>query len=104
MHSTVSLLERARLTGGTPTITPDQAFDSADTASTFRGGYSTPNTTLRAPGPSSGPWSRLSTSCAAATRERSGPVKVGLPQAQAGSRVGAKPRTSRPKRSTGPAP
>ena len=42
VHSTVSLLERARHNRRHPNHTPDQAFDSADTASTFRGGYSTP--------------------------------------------------------------
>ena len=102
VHSTVSLLETGRLAGGTPSIhtgrlmiqpTPPPHFEEAralqrdaQSAWTFKWTLIAIIDVVRGRNPRA---------------QRA--VKVRLPQAEVGSRVGAKPRMSRPKRSTGPA-
>lgn len=103
VHSTVSLLERARLTGGTPTIRPTRLLIQPTPPPHFEEA-----TALQHDAQSSWAFKWTLVAIIDIVRGRNPraqrAVKVGLPQAQAGSRVGAKPRTSRPKRSTGPAP
>ena len=102
VHSTVSLLEAGRLAGGTPSIhtgrlliqpTPPPHLEEAralqrdaQSAWTFKWTLVAIIDVVRGRNP------RVQRA-----------VKVRLPQAEVGSRAGAKPRMSTPKRSTGPA-
>ena len=101
VHSTVSLLEAGRLTGGAPTVrtarllvepTPPAHFEEAralqrDTQSSW---------TFK--------WTLVATIDVVRGRNprTQRAVKITLPQAPVGSQVGAKPRLSTPKAATGP--